>query len=53
MAAKIIQIGKNSQSIVKEIDLLKRVNHKNTVRYYGSCIAGDDIWVSLSFDAPL
>lgn len=45
MAVKVIEIGKDTTAIAKEVDLLKRVNHANTVRYYGSCVSGNDIWV--------
>ena len=37
MAVKVLAAtGNNQNSIVKEVELLKRVNHINTVRYYGS-----------------
>lgn len=46
---KIIQVGKNHDAITKEVDLLKSVNHKNTVRYYGSCVHSDEVWVLMDF----
>eukprot|EP00158_Paraphelidium_tribonemae_P007837 Partr_v1_DN28376_c0_g1_i2_m79609 putative serine threonine-protein kinase len=49
MAVKVIQVGKNHDNITKEVELLKQVNHKNTVRYYGSCISGDDVWILMDF----
>jgi serine/threonine protein kinase len=41
LAVKVILVGKNHDAITKEVDLLKRVNHKNAVRYYGKLTAMD------------
>ncbi|KAI3638174.1 hypothetical protein MIR68_003785 [Amoeboaphelidium protococcarum] len=49
MAIKVIQVGKNAASITKEVDLLKKVNHKNAVRYYGSCVSGDFVWILMDY----
>jgi serine/threonine kinase 3 len=49
LAVKVIEIGRNNTSIAKEVDLLKRVNHKNTVKYYGSCMKDSEIWIIMDF----
>lgn len=37
LAVKVIRIGaENYDDVAKEINLLKQLNHKNIVRYYGT-----------------
>lgn len=48
MAIKIIQIGADN-GISKEIELLKTINHINLVKYYGSSMNNEDIWIMMDF----
>ena len=47
----MVHIGKEAgekekESIRKESDILKKLNDENIVKYYGSTLKGEELWVS-------
>jgi len=49
LAIKMILIGKDQDSIKKEIEILKKCNHDNIVRYYGSATKENYFWIMMDF----
>jgi serine/threonine protein kinase len=59
LAAKVIKVKRQQDTVAKEIDVLKQVNNRNCVRYFGmssctkkwetdfkgSIVHGNDVWV--------
>lgn len=54
LACKVISMGADEQeheSITQEIDILKKCNHKNIVKYYGSAFSSSDLWILMEYCA--
>jgi len=49
LAIKMILIGKDQESMKKEIEILKKCNHENIVRYYGSATKENYLWIMMDF----
>lgn len=47
VAIKIIRIESETDSILKETQLMKKCNSEYIVKYYGSYVKDVDLWVSL------
>jgi serine/threonine protein kinase len=49
MAIKEIQLKQSMDELKNEIDILKKFNHNNVVKYFGSLVHGQKIWVTHHF----
>ncbi|KAN0025672.1 hypothetical protein ACTFIU_010266 [Dictyostelium citrinum] len=49
MAVKIIALDEDEtfEDLVVEIDILNRCNHNNIVKYYGSWVKGDELFIAM------
>ncbi len=45
MAIKEIEVKQRTDELKKEIDILKKFNHNNVVKYFGLLNFGPKVWV--------
>ena len=49
MAIKVVPISSDIESLRKEIAILKQCKCPHIVRYFGSYMKGDDLWLVLEY----
>eukprot|EP00300_Choanocystis_sp_HF-7_P011200 c17355_g1_i1.p2 GENE.c17355_g1_i1~~c17355_g1_i1.p2 ORF type:complete len:751 (+),score=190.90 c17355_g1_i1:103-2355(+) len=44
-----LEEGEDFEDVINEIRVLKKCHHANIVRYYGSYLVDDDLWIAMEF----